>query len=115
MKLHHLDWILNTDILSQAQFHDAMANISDTPGITSYSNGEIVFFAPHAREGNWVTKIDDIGFVSCIYRRHPGIDGSINTPQKLCDTFYHGQYAVYDIDILKDILREIIEKQEKHA
>lgn len=105
MKLHHLDLVIQSDILTQGQLHELMSDIEDSSGLASYSNGEVTFFTAHAKQGNWITKIKDIGFVETIYRRYPGIDGAINTPQKLCNIFYPGQYIVYDAKILKEIIR----------
>lgn len=92
------------DILTQAQLHEKMENITEHGGIQSYSDGSIVFFCPRLYPPSWIRQLPKLGFVDCIYRHHPGVDGSIDTAQKLVQTFYKGQYVIYDIGVLRNYL-----------
>jgi hypothetical protein len=93
-----------TEILSQAQLHEKMDNITECAGIVSYSDDTIVFFAPHGESPSWMRHLNKLGFVEIIYRTHPGVNGSIDTAQKLVQKFYAGQYAIYDIGVLRNYL-----------
>lgn len=92
------------DILSQAQLHEKMENITEHAGIQSYSDGTIVFFASPLNAPSWIRQLPKLGFVDCVYSRHPGVNGDIDTAQKLVQTFYKGQYVIYDIGVLRNYL-----------
>lgn len=93
-----------TEILSQAQLHEKMDNITHCTGIVSYSDGTIVFFAPVGENPSWMHHLPQLGFVDTIYSSHPGVNGSIDTAQKLVQKFYAGQYVIYDIGVLRNYL-----------